>query len=261
MKKWLFLILVLFLLSVIIFFKLSGFHYDISKITAQDKLLIFVVVTIAGLIDSINICAISVLFISLSFFAGFGNFRKKILTFGFWYIFGIFLSYFLIGVGILKTLGSIGIPTNLILKIFAFVLILTGVNEFLKNTKPESAVKLGIPNFIKPRLAKLIQKNSICATFILGVLVGLFEFPCTGGPYLFVLGLLQARETFATGLVYLFYYNFLFVLPLIIILYSVYQLQDLEKVRQKNTTFQTYGKYFTPAILILLGILILLFYK
>lgn len=54
--------------------------------------------------------------------------------------------------------------------------------------------------------------------FILGVLVGLFEFPCTGGPYLLILTLLHDKSTILPGALYLIYYNLIFVSPLVIIL-------------------------------------------
>jgi cytochrome c biogenesis protein CcdA len=53
---------------------------------------------------------------------------------------------------------------------------------------------------------------------VLGALVGLCEFPCTGGPYLMVLGLLHDHATYYTGAAYLTLYNLIFVLPLVLIL-------------------------------------------
>jgi cytochrome c biogenesis protein CcdA len=221
----------------------------------------FPIITISGLIDSINPCAISVLFISLSFLIGLNYHQKKIIQLGLLYILGVYLAYFLIGIGILKTLGSIGIPTILILKVFALLLIIFGFNQLLKILRPEKSMKLQIPNFIKPTLARLTQKASGPTSFLLGALVGVFEFPCTGGPYLFVLSLLHAKTTFWIGLVYLFYYNLLFVFPLILILYLSYKFQDLKKIQEKSKALQKHGKLLSPVILILLGILILFFYK
>ncbi|MEK7673875.1 MAG: cytochrome c biogenesis protein CcdA [Patescibacteria group bacterium] len=261
MKKRFLSLFVLFIIAAGILIKSTDFNFDISRISTQSALIVFAIVTISGIIDSINPCAISVLFISISFLIGLGYQRKKIIAFGLLYILGIYLSYFFIGIGIFKTLGAIGVPTNLILKFFAFVLILLGANELIKHINPKKSVKLQISNFIKPTLAKLTQRASLPAIFFLGVLVGIFEFPCTGGPYLFVLSLLQAKGTLITGILYLLYYNFLFVLPLLIILYFVYKIEDLQKIQQKSQTLQKYSKLFTPVILIILGILMLIFYK
>ena len=63
-----------------------------------------------------------------------------------------------------------------------------------------------------------MEQASLPSAFALGGLVGLCEFPCTGGPYLMVLGLLHDQATRAAGLGYLFLYNAVFVLPLAVIL-------------------------------------------
>lgn len=63
------------------------------------------------------------------------------------------------------------------------------------------------------------------ATFVLGFLVGLFEFPCTGGVYMGILGVLAERARFLEGVGYLIVSNLAFVLPLIVILLLITQKQ------------------------------------
>src|SRR3989344_5954715 len=48
--------------------------------------------------------------------------------------------------------------------------------------------------------AVLMKQASLPAAFMLGALVGVCEFPCTGGPYLMVLGLLHDQGTYLRGL-------------------------------------------------------------
>jgi cytochrome c biogenesis protein CcdA len=72
----------------------------------------------------------------------------------------------------------------------------------------------------------------------MGMLVGLFEFPCTGGPYVFVLGLLHDQANFLRGLIYLIIYNLIFVLPLVVALFAVankQMLETIDKVRRGGT--------------------------
>jgi cytochrome c biogenesis protein CcdA len=80
---------------------------------------------------------------------------------------------------------------------------------------------LAIPESRKGVIEKYIREASVPAAFILGVLVGIFELPCTGGIYLAILGLMSKTVTFSEGLPYLILYNFIFVLPLIAILLIV----------------------------------------
>jgi len=58
-------------------------------------------------------------------------------------------------------------------------------------------------------------------TAALGVLVVMVELPCTGAPYLAILGLL-AQGAYAAALPLLLYYNLVFVSPLFVIIGIAY---------------------------------------
>ena len=58
-------------------------------------------------------------------------------------------------------------------------------------------------------------------TAVLGVFVVLVELPCTGAPYLAVLGLLS-KGAYATAVPLLLLYNFIFIVPLFIIIGIAY---------------------------------------
>lgn len=174
-------------------------------------------VTGTALLDSVNPCAISVLLLTIGFLISGNSARKKILMVSGIYIFGIFLSYILIGIGILSALTIFGIP-HVMTKIGAVVLIIVGLINLSEALIPAFPIKLAIPAFIKPRLGSLIYQATYPSAFILGILVGLFEFPCTGGPYLLILGLLHDKSTLILGTLWLIYYNLIFVSPLILIL-------------------------------------------
>ena len=80
---------------------------------------------------------------------------------------------------------------------------------------------LAIPASRKEMIERYIREASLPAAFVLGILVGIFELPCTGGIYLAILGLMSKTFTFSEGLPYLLLYNFIFVLPLLAILLVV----------------------------------------
>jgi cytochrome c biogenesis protein CcdA len=63
-----------------------------------------------------------------------------------------------------------------------------------------------------------MRRATLPATAVVGFLVGICEFPCTGGIYVGILGLLAAQTTFWPGLGYLVLYNVVFVLPLVALL-------------------------------------------
>lgn len=210
---------------------------------------------IAALVDSVNPCAFSVLFLSITFLFGLGRSRREVFKAGVIYIFGIFLTYVLIGLGVLKVLSLFNIP-NLISKVGATAIIMFGtiglINEFI----PNFPIKLKIPKFAYGNIAKLMEQATLPAAFLLGFVVGLFEFPCTGGPYLFVLGLLHDQGNYLRGLVYLLFYNFIFVLPLIVILgISINKkvVQAVDNVRRAETK---QARIWLALIMILLGTLV-----
>ncbi len=191
----------------------------------------------AALVDSVNPCAFSVLFLSITFLFGLGKSRRDVVKAGLAYVFGIFATYTLIGLGILKVLSLFNIP-NLMSKIGATAIITFGVVALINEFFPNFPIKLKIPKFAYGNIAKLMEKATLPAALLLGFVVGLFEFPCTGGPYLFVLGLLHDESNFLKGLVYLLFYNLVFVLPLIVILaISVNKkvLQVVDNIRRAET--------------------------
>jgi cytochrome c biogenesis protein CcdA len=63
-----------------------------------------------------------------------------------------------------------------------------------------------------------LKRASLPATVGVGFLVGLCTFPCSGGIYVSIITLLNAKTTLAWGIGYLALYNVIFVLPLILIL-------------------------------------------
>lgn len=176
------------------------------------------IVTSAALLDSINPCAISVLLLTIGFLLSMNKVKSEIFRICLVYIFAIYVTYLLIGLGTLQALTIFGFP-HMLAKIGALILFGTGLINILGIVFPAFPIKLKIPNAAHPIMAKYIKKGSYFSIFILGILVGLFEFPCTGGPYLFILSLLHDKATFSSGFLYLLYYNMIFVSPLVVILF------------------------------------------
>lgn len=195
------------------------------------------IVTSASLLDSINPCAISVLLLTIGFLLSLNKSREHILKIGLLYIGAIYVTYLAIGLGVLQALTFFGFP-HFIAKIGAIFLLTTGLINLGGALNKNFPIKLKIPNSTHPFLAKYINRASYSSIIILGILVGLFEFPCTGGPYLTILSLLHGKATFAVGFLYLLYYNLIFVSPLIIILTAANSKRvvvKLDEWRKKNT--------------------------
>ncbi len=185
----------------------------------------------AALIDSINPCAFSILLLTIAFLFSLGRLRSDILKIGGFYIAGLFAVYILIGLGILNVLHLFNTP-HFMARVGAAILIAWGLLTVINHLFPKFPIRLGIPRAAHAKMAELMEKASLPAAFFLGGLVGLCEFPCTGGPYLMALGLLHDQQTYIRGLGYLILYNIIFVLPLVIILLIAGNQSLLSKVQK-----------------------------
>lgn len=211
----------------------------------------------AAVADSINPCAFSILFLSIAFLFSLNKGRKYILAAGGLYILGIGLVYTAIGVGILQVLSIFAVP-NIMGKIGAGLLVAYSVIGLVNEFFPAFPLKLKMPTESHATLARFIHRATMPAAFLLGVLVGLFEFPCTGGPYLFVLSLLHDQTTFWTGFGYLVLYNIVFVLPLVVILGVATNRAVLERVDRLRKIESKKGRIILDAVLLLVGLLLII---
>lgn len=213
-----------------------------------------------ALADAINPCAFAVLIILLSAMTIVKR-DKTALFGGLAFTAAVFSAYFLMGLGVFKALGFAGLPA-IFLKIIGVGAILLG----LWNLKDFFAYKrflppLEIPFSWRPRLQSLLRRvTSPAGAFAVGFLVALFLLPCSSGPYLIILGMLSQKTTFTSAIPFLLLYNFIFILPMLVITLGVYfglEPARLETIRQKNIQRL---HLLAGVILTLLGLGIIVFY-
>jgi cytochrome c biogenesis protein CcdA len=170
----------------------------------------------AGLLDGINPCAFAVMLLFVAFLFTLQRGRADLLAFGFVYIGVIFLAYLGIGLGLLK-IFDLG-PPNLIARLGAGLMILLGLinlkDYFWYGVGPSLTIsKAGAAAY-----DRWMRRATLPATAAAGLLVAVYEFPCTGAIYVAIIGLLAAQTTFWDGFAYLLLYNVMFVLPLVVLL-------------------------------------------
>lgn len=255
-KKLLTLIIVgILLLASVLFLKWGNIGTEMLWNISNGGKWLLPLVAVAALIDSINPCAFSILILTIAFLFSIGKIRSSILTVGSSYIAGIFVIYMLIGLGILQTLHLFNTP-HFMAKVGALLLIALGAINLINEFFPSFPIKLKIPQAAYQKMAELMERGSIPTAFFLGGLVGLCEFPCTGGPYLMVLGLLHDQATYLRGLFYLFLYNALFVLPLIVILLISSDQTLIKKVKTWQQKEKGLMRFGGGIAMIALGIII-----
>lgn len=224
------------------------------KISNGGTLLLPLLVS-SAIVDSVNPCAFSILILTIAFLASIGKLRSKILKIGGAYVFGIFVAYILIGLGILQALHLFNAP-HFMAKVGASLLVFLGGINIISEFFPRFPIKLQIPSAAHGAMAQLMERASMPTAFLLGALVGLCEFPCTGGPYLMVLGLLHDNATFTSGLGYLLLYNIIFVLPLVILLLIASDHTLLSKVQGWQRSQVKNMRFWSGMVMLLLGALI-----
>lgn len=173
-------------------------------------------VLFTGLVDGVNPCAIAILLFFITFLYSIRKTTASVVKMGAVYIGAVYGVYFLIGLGLLRAstlfqghwLGVIG----------AALLILFGLTNLLGALFPRFPIRLEVPSGSKESLKNWMYRATLPTTLVLGVLVGIHEFPCSGGPYVAILGLLGSQTAFLEGMAYLALYNLMFVLPLIVVL-------------------------------------------
>lgn len=181
-----------------------------------------ILVVTTALIDSINPCAIGVLILMISVILSGGHSTKRLLLLGSAYIFAIFATYLIAGLGLIYFLSEVPIAVAEYLSMaVGFLVIAAGVLEIKDFYWYGKGPSLQIPHYFAKRIQEFsTSSKSVWGVMGLGAFVAAVELPCTGAPYLAILTILKVNFD-AAAVFLLFLYNFLFVLPLIIILLMV----------------------------------------
>lgn len=177
-------------------------------------------VIITGLLDSVNPCAFAVILLLIAFLFTIRKSRGQIIRLGAIYVAVIFLVYLAIGLGILSTVRLSEEP-HFVARVGSYLLIGLGLLNLIEYLWPAFPIKLHMPAAAHKKVNQLLKVASVPATIGIGFIVGLCTFPCSGGIYVSIITLLNAKTTLGWGLVYLTLYNLLFILPLIVILLAV----------------------------------------
>ena len=173
-------------------------------------------------IDSINPCAIGVLILMISVILGGGKHSVgRMLLLGGFYIFAIFATYLLAGLGLLYFLGSVPLFVTEYLSIAVGIFVIAfGLVEIKDYFWYGRGFSLGIPLIFTEKIHQMAQNITIPGVVLTGVFVAGVELPCTGAPYLAIIAILSTNFNL-TALLLLVLYNIVFVMPLIVILLLV----------------------------------------
>ncbi len=185
-----------------------------------------------GFVDGVNPCAIASMIFLISFLGTQNRRRKDVLKIGLAFTGVTFLTYFLLGLGAFRILSlmdkfywfslAIRVVAVSVAVWVALLSIWDAVHYY--RTKDTSEMKVQLPKSVKLLIHSVIRGNLstnkiVVGAIATGFLVTLLEGACTAKIYLPTI--MAMTHTFGfrlVGWVLLVIYNFLFVLPLLIVL-------------------------------------------
>jgi len=194
-------------------------------------------VVVAGLLDGLNPCAISALVFFVSVLAVARVHRSRILAVGLAFCAAAFLTYTLLGLGLLSGLRALtgftlvrGLFEAVLAALLGVLAILSFRDAYLfKKSGRASDVTLQVPDRVKRLVHERMRDTArsgriVAAGFVTGMLTTILESVCTGQVYLPTLALLIRNGQGGTRVWgYLLLYNALFTLPLLVVFFAVYR--------------------------------------
>lgn len=216
----------------------------------------FPLITVAGLVDGINPCAIGMILLLLGYIIIFARKPEKILPLGGLYILTVYLTYLVIGLVFYRSVEIFSFTNyrGTFDRILGSILLVAGLLNIKDFFAPGKGFSLEIPQKVRPKLLKLVERVSWPTTIILAILVTLLETPCSLPIYLGTATILNhSRFSGPVVLAYFLYYNLLFVLPLIVILLLVWRGREMVSLKDWEHKAKRWMKLSLGVLLVLIS--------
>lgn len=217
------------------------------------------VIFLLALLDSMNVCSFTLflLFISLMFL--YNASRRVIIFLGMAYIVGMYISYFMTGLGIVLLAINFPVVPHFLSRIGAGLMLFFGIanvlNYFMPGVIPTMSWS-GIGKKVVSYMKVLGSGVSGFMAVFVGMLAGLHNFPCacTGGIYFTFLGFISDSPLFFA---YLIIYNLIFVIPFIIILLVCTSKLVVLKLRTWHENNKARTRFIIGTIMIIASLTVL----
>lgn len=227
----------------------------------------FPLVTIAGVVDGVNPCAIGMLVLLLGYLLVFAKKPERVFKTGILYIGTVYLTYLALGYSFFASLNILNLapyqtPFNLALGGLLLLAGLLNIKDFwFFQEKDQKGVwgkvksfHLEIPQKAKPSLLKIVEQISYPATILLAILVTLLEAPCSLPIYVGTINILSQAGLSNFGvLAYFLYYNLLFVLPLIAVLFVVWQGKRVMEIKEWEHKYKRWMRLAIGVLLVVIA--------
>lgn len=223
-------------------------------------------ILLAGLIDGINPCAISMLLVFYSFLM-FSDEKKKIIWLSIFFILGMFIANFTFGMGINVFYnvfaGNKYVLIGLYLLSFAMCIVALTLNTMdIYNHNKSGEVKNQMSDKVKFKMTDILRRTvfskfALPGALLVGLLIGAVELSCTGQIYLPTLVyMISNSDKILPFTLMLVLYNLMFIIPLVLITIVAYFVKNTEELKgnilKNNHIIKIIGNIFFIVILVLL---------
>ncbi|MBD3359260.1 MAG: hypothetical protein GF365_00930 [Candidatus Buchananbacteria bacterium] len=211
----------------------------------ENRGLSFSLVVIAGLLDGINPCAVGMLILLLGYLLVFAHEPHRMIKLGLIYIVTVFITYFLIGVVFSHTVYKLlewplyqeisHIIKYIIIGLIWLAALLNIKDVFFYG----KWFSLGVTKSEVPILMRLIKKVDWPATILLGVVVTIFELPCSLPLYVGSIAIMTEAFSYIKTIGYLLVYDLMFILPLVVVFailvktHHIFEAKDIQERANK----------------------------
>lgn len=224
----------------------------------------------AGVLDGLNPCAFALLVLFATYTLTMVNkvtsdgsstahARRQLLGAGSLYVGAVWLTYFLIGLGLFSFLGWLG-RDHLVTRVAAVLALGMGLWMIKDILFPRLGPALAAPRASHGWMHRAMERGGLGGMLLAGVLVGICTVPCSGAIYLGIVAVLNASGGGTTGLALLALYNLAYIVPLVALLLAVSNRRVLGRLGRWNQANSPWVKASLAGAVILmsLGLLITL---
>lgn len=224
----------------------------------------------AGVLDGLNPCSFALLVLFATYTLTLVNSvtadgspsslaRRRLLSAGSIYVGAVWITYFLIGLGLFSFLSWLG--ADHFVTRFAAILALVMAAWMLKDVfLPGFGPAMAAPHATHGWMHKAMERGGLGGMLLAGVLVGICTVPCSGAIYLDIVAVLNASGGGTTGLALLALYNLAYIVPLVVLLAAVSNRRLLGRLGRWNNANSPWVKGVLAVVVILMsfGLLITL---
>lgn len=198
----------------------------------------------AGVLDGLNPCSFALLVLFATYTLSLVNAvtsdgsptslaRQRLLGAGSLYVGAVWITYFLIGLGLFSFLSFLG-QDHLVTRIAAILALVMALWMVKDVLLPDVGPSMAAPGASRGWMQRAMERGGLAGMLIAGVLVGICTVPCSGAIYLDIVGVLHASGGGPAGLALLALYNLAYIAPLVILLVAVSDRRALGRLGRWN---------------------------